>query len=396
MSSVAQAALGTGYIVSGSERLRSDSETVVKLKNAGVLLFDQDGSGITDDLAGVVISTAIEDDNPDLVAARALDVPVLHRSDMLARLIKGKRCLAVSGTSGKSTVTGMIGWVLVELGADPTVVNGAPVVNWMDDEHIGNVRIGKSDLWVIEADESDRSLLNYFPDWALITNLSADHFSLPETVELFEEFRGHVSDWVLDETDVESFSDVNIPVPGDHNVENAAMVLTAARKLGYDADDAAKALEKFRGISRRFEVVGSCGGVTVIDDYAHNPAKIGAAFKTARQEYGSVTALWRPHGYGPLVKMMDDMAKMFVANCSETDRVLIMPVYDAGGTADRSINSDELVRRLVEMGVNAQYVEEGDVVLSAVDQPSDAVLVLGARDPGLPELAKEILAGLRI
>jgi UDP-N-acetylmuramate--alanine ligase len=167
MSALAQVLLGQGMRVSGSDRhfdRGEDLEVIAKLRGAGVRFLPQDGRGVTAGTAGVVVSTAIEKGNPDLEAAECRAVPVMHRAEMLARAAAGKRCVAVTGTSGKSTVTGMIGWILDQAGADPVVVNGAPVLNWVTPAAVGNVRLGKSDLWVLEADESDRSLLRYHPD----------------------------------------------------------------------------------------------------------------------------------------------------------------------------------------------------------------------------------------
>lgn len=398
MSAVAQAALAVGNAVTGSDcrcdgisDLRSQISDLEKLRIAGVSLVPQDSSGITQDLDAVVVSTAIEEDNPDLIAAQKLGLSVLHRSEMLAGLLEGKRCIAVTGTSGKSTVAGMIGWTLSGLGADPTVVNGAPVLGWVDDGHIGNFRAGGSDLWVIEADESDRSLLNYHPEMAVITNVSADHFDIEETNALFDAFRKKVSgDTIEGPVDVEP--GVESAMRGRHNLENAAVAAALCERLGYARDDVRRVLESFKGIHRRFETVGQAGGITVIDDYAHNPAKIQAAWETARDCGQRVIGVWRPHGYGPLRKMMEDLASLFNELCSGDDRLLVLPVYDAGGTADRSVNSDALVEKVS----NAEYAGPENVAdaVGGIAGEGDVVLVMGARDPGLPQLARQIYYSL--
>jgi UDP-N-acetylmuramate--alanine ligase len=172
MSAVAQALVHAGCSVSGSDRFldthdANTSSVLTSLETCGVRLVPQDGSGLTKDTKAVIVSTAIEDDNPDVVAANKLDVPIVHRSVILAALTVGKHCVAVSGTSGKSTVTAMIGWAMCEMGEDPTVINGAVLRRWADDQNVGNVKAGKSDWWIIEADESDKSLLAYRPDWAV-------------------------------------------------------------------------------------------------------------------------------------------------------------------------------------------------------------------------------------
>lgn len=419
MSSVALALLGQGYAVSGSDRYldTGDSLDVLKkLERAGVRLCAQDGRGVRPDTAGVVVSTAIEADNPDIATAQRLNVPVIHRAEMLGKLVAGKRCIAVTGTSGKSTVTGMLGWILEQVGEDPTVVNGAPVLNWFSETTLGNARTGNSDLWVIEADESDRSLMNFHPDWAIITNVSRDHFEYEETLALFKRFSmqvkvGRVS--VIEEPGLlaDFRPDVSaggsdfrhngmsfrLNLPGRHNAQNAFMAVVLCGRLGYDLGAVSAALAGFKGIQRRLEVVGVARGVTVIDDYAHNPAKIRAAFETLAPYHARLLAVWRPHGFKPLRVMMDELVAMFGEVCRPADRLYLLPVYDAGGTADRSVNSDVLVARLRARGVAAEYVSDVALLegrLAGEAAAGDVVITMGARDPDLPALARRFLGRL--
>ncbi|MDO9540967.1 MAG: Mur ligase domain-containing protein, partial [Kiritimatiellia bacterium] len=200
MSSLAQLLLALGHSVSGSDRYYDQGKALnilTKLQLLGVKLFAQNGSAVGDDLSAVVVSSAIEKDNPDLGAARKKGIQVLHRAELLAVLARDKKCIAVTGTAGKTTVTGMIGWTLAELGLDPTVVNGGAVLNWVSGENIGNFRFGHSDIWVLELDESDRSLLNFSPDWAVITNISKDHFEVAEVRELFALFSRQVRKQII-------------------------------------------------------------------------------------------------------------------------------------------------------------------------------------------------------
>lgn len=418
MSALAQAMIAEGFEVTGSDRYRDTGaglDVLGKLEKARVRLVPQDGSGVTG-AVGVVVSTAIEDDNPDILAATEQGVTVLHRSDALAGLVADKRCVAVTGTSGKSTVTGMIGWVLAEGGMDPTVVNGAPVLNWRDGNAIGNFRRGGSDLWIVEADESDRSLLRFHPDWAVITNASHDHFSLEETLDLFEAFSEQVGTGLVSTLRepglLEGFeaklsregsvfrhgcAEIRVPVPGRHNAENALLAVELCRRLGMDLDAVVDGLGSYMGIHRRLERVGSAGGISVFDDYAHNPAKIRAAWETLAPYHGRMIAVWRPHGFGPLRGMMDALAEVFCALCGERDRVYVLPVYDAGGTADRSVGADALVDRLRAGGADARY--EADAValpalIAELSEAGDVILTMGARDPELPALARAILSAL--
>jgi UDP-N-acetylmuramate--alanine ligase len=414
MSALAQALAGTGARVTGSDRYhdRGDSLDVLRqLAGAGIAIVPQDGSAVTASTAAVVVSTAIEEGNPDIAAAKRLNVPVIHRAAMLARLAEGRRCVAITGTCGKSTVTGMVGWVLEQLGADPTVVNGAPVLNWRTNNRIGNVRLGRSDLWVLEADESDRSLLQFHPDWALITNVSKDHFGLDETRALFDSFAGQVRNPVLDASapggilehfkprvtaSASSFKfcgvDFTIPLAGRHNAENALCAAALCGLMGHPIAKIAEALASFKGIHRRLEFVGKRDGVTVIDDYAHNPAKIEAAWRAVQPEGGRMFAVWRPHGYKPLATMLEELKASFHALWRPGDRILVLPVYDAGGTASRTIKSEALVEPLTAAGVDAAVVRDYTAARTAVAdaRSGDTILIMGARDPHLPELARTI------
>jgi len=421
MSAIAQVLCAQGNVVTGSDRdndAGKDLEVIRKLKISGVAFVPQDGSGVSKNTAGVVVSTAIESDNPDVLAAGRLGVPLIHRAEMLARLADGTSCVAVTGTSGKSTVTGMIGWMLDFLGADPVVVNGAPVLNWCDEERVGNMRYGASSLWVIEADESDKSLLKYYPDWAVITNVSKDHFELAETMQLFRTFAGQVKKGVIsiiEQPDLfQSFNpqvsatgssfvyqdtEFVVPVPGRHNAENALYAVIMCERLGYPLNRIRKALMAFKGIQRRLELVGEVRGVTVIDDYGHNPAKIKAAWLAMAQAHRRIIGIWRPHGYRPLASMIDELVGLFSEVCRPSDYLYIMPVYDAGGTADRSIRSEMLVDRLREKGLPASYLPDTDRMaeeISSRAKPGDVVMTMGARDPHLPELARKILQSVRM
>jgi UDP-N-acetylmuramate--alanine ligase len=416
MSAVAQAALGAGLSVSGSDRYYDGGEPLPvlgQLAHAGVSLYPQDGSGVRAGADAVVVSTAIEAGNPDVLAAGAASVPVVHRSVLLASLAEGRTCLAVAGTCGKSTVTGMAGWILQQAGLDPTVVNGAPVTNWQSETAVGNVRLG-GDLLLIEADESDRSLLNYAPRHAVITNMSADHFDMTETRRVFEAFRARVSGHCIGALDGAAYLAEVVPqveaggsrfmfrgvpfrlaVPGAHNVENALHSVMLCELAGVTVAQCAAALATFRGIHRRLEVAARVDGVTVIDDYAHNPAKITAALAAVQPFAGRLVAVWRPHGYGPLRAMLDGLADAFAVLRGGRHRVLLLPVYDAGGTADRSIGADVLAARLAGHGVDVACVPDYAAVRQVIRESAltagDVVLVLGARDPGLPSLARNLL-----
>ena len=413
MSALAQALLDAGCAVSGSDRLldRGDeTDTLQCLRRQGVALFPQDGSGVRPGVARVIVSSAIEDDNPELAACRALGIPVVHRAAELARLVAGRQLIAVTGTSGKSTVTALLGWLLAGAGLDPLVVNGAAVPGWDGGgARIGSVRAGRGAWAVIEADESDRSLLAFAPRHAIITNRSADHFDLAETDRLFAAFRGRVTGLVLEETppagavrDGDGWSGTfdlegaafTVPLPGRHNLVNAWQAVRMARAVGAARPDLQRALAAFPGVERRLQRLGCCRGAAVIDDYAHNPAKLAAAWRTVAAAFPRIVALWRPHGYGPLRNMLEALAAMFAAEMRPADRLLLLPVYDAGGTARRDVNACDLVARLAARGVAAGEVPEmgaAERLLRAEARPGTALLICGARDPELPRLARRLV-----
>jgi len=419
MNALAQALIGDGWSVSGSDRYEDqgqDLEVIRKLKEASVRFFPQDGSGVSSATEAVVVSTAIEKENPDIAAAARFNVPVRHRAEMLAELVEGRQTVAIAGTSGKTTVTGMVGWILEQLGADPTVVNGGVLVNWAAENRIGNVRTGRSGLCVIEVDESDRSLLRFHPEWALITNMSADHFNLAETDALFRQFRGQVrreciAGWEcgVSEQDLNTRLDRNgskftydgvefeVPLLGAHNVENALHAAILCRSMGYELGRIRDALGGFKGIQRRLERVGQARGVTVVDEYAHNPAKIAAAWRAVAPYYSRVTAFWRPHGFKPLSLMFNDLVSMFAGVCRPQDRLYLLPVYYAGGTVSKQMDSEVLAEALKERGVATEWIPDYGTLMEQIAgdaRTGDVVLCIGARDPGIPKFARELVIRL--
>jgi UDP-N-acetylmuramate--alanine ligase len=415
MSALAQALVDEGSAVTGSDRLFDHgdlTDTLTCLVRQNVTLYPQDGSGLTERTSRLVVSTAIEADNPEMIRARSLGIPVIHRAEELARMTSGRRLIAVTGTCGKSTVTALLGCLLEGAGFDPFVVNGAAVTGWSaGGTRIGSVR--KGGIWaVIEADESDKSLMVFKPEHAVITNASADHFGLGETLSLFASFRARVPGVVIDgQRDSEgpdairlegwsgafSFEGVayRVPMPGIHNVWNAWHAVRMARALGAAPDRLVAALRSFEGVERRLQRIGRCGEATVVDDYAHNPEKLAAAWTTLASAFpAGVCGVWRPHGYAPLRKMMDGLVTVFSRVCRSSDTLMLLPVYDAGGTADRSFGSEVLASHLREKGVKVLTVlslESAEASMREMaSRGAGALVTFGARDPGLPRLARRL------
>lgn len=415
MSALAEAMLDAGRAVTGSDRFLDRGAAVPALdalRGRGVTLFPQDGSGVGPGTAAVVASTAVEPDNPDLRAAARLGVPVKRRADALAELLAGRRLVAVAGTCGKSTTTAMLGHLLAEAGLDPTVVNGAACPAWAAPDRTGAVRAGApGGLCVAEVDESDRSLLAFRPAAALVLNASADHFPLDETNALFDRFLAQVAPGgpVVDargEAPVAceeggwsvSFGfrgrRMTVPLPGAHHAQDAFLACRMAVALGAPEESLAPALATFRGLARRMELVGvRDDGLRVVDDYAHNTEKIRATLAALAERAPRVVAVWRPHGYAPLRKMWDDLAAMFRATLRRDDLLVLLPVFDAGGTAARDVSSEAFADRLHELGVPVECVDSpasAAAFVSAVARGRDVAAVLGARDPDLPRLARAI------
>ncbi|MDK2857010.1 MAG: UDP-N-acetylmuramate--alanine ligase [Verrucomicrobiota bacterium] len=382
MNGAAQLAAQAGYSVSGSDRAPG-LEIFKTLENSGIRIVPQDGSGISTEIGAVVYSTAIEQNNPDLVRARELGLPLLHRADMLARLCKGKEVIAVAGTAGKSTVTGMLGWIFQCLGKDPTIYCGARMNNfgaW--------IRSGKSSLWILEADESDRSFLTFHPRHAVITNISEDHFGLSEVRKLFAQFKTQVSGIVIEQPEPFRELEKTVSLPGKHNLENAANALTLCKALGLDMQNCIAALATFNGIERRLERIGPL----VIDDFAHSPVKIAAALEAVSGEFPAFSVYWRPHGYTPLFQGREGLRKVFCDFFSThaACRLFILPVYYAGGTVEKKITSEQFVEQLAAAGVPAEFVESFQTLETRLREENLPVLGMGARDPELPEFARRI------
>ncbi len=398
MNGLAQLAAQSGYAVTGSDRADNpDSELFQCLEKLGIQLFAQDGSGIDEKTTDVVYSTAIESDNPDIQRTNSLKIPLLHRAKFLKELIKEDELIAVAGTAGKTTTTGLLSWIFQCLGKDPSVYNGAAVLNWKKYPVLGNIRKGSSNLWIIEADESDKSFLNFHPTHSIITNISKDHYELDELHSMFSQFENQTSGiTVRGHDDATQALELSIPMLGKHNLENAQCAAQLCIKLGMDLEQVKKAILTFKGIERRLEVAGEVDGITVIDDYAHNPSKIAAALSAVSEKYGTVHAYWRPHGFAPLFHGMDDLVNIFTAHWKKNaGSIFILPVYYAGGTVERKASSAELVDRLKSNGVPALLVPDYNTLQNELNRRSEqgnAILGMGARDPELPLFSKQLIS----
>jgi UDP-N-acetylmuramate--alanine ligase len=435
-----------GAKVAGSDRSLDAGRTPRKfdyLRSLGIQLFPQDGSGVQPGMT-LVTSAAVEGTVPDVVRARELGLAHLTRPEFLAKLLNSaQRSVAVGGTSGKSTVTGMIGWILHACHRQPTVMNGAVMKNFVTPAApFASALVGDPELFVSEVDESDGSIALYKPEIAVLTNISLDHKEMAELRELFAGFLNSARQAVLNLDDPETRAlaeavpadkvigygfdapaadfmgknlqlesggatfaleaegeryDVRLAVPGRHNASNALAALAAARALGVRVEDAVTALGRFEGLRRRLETVGEAGGITVIDDFAHNPDKIDATLATLRAHPGRLLIMFQPHGYGPLAKMGEELAESFVDGMASDDRLYLPdPVYQ-GGTTERVRGSDWLAEQVSARGRTARHIadraEIGEALLTDA-RPGDRIVIMGARDDTLIDFARGLVERL--
>ena len=379
MSALATALVKLGDTVTGADR-NLTTKNIAFLESLGIRCFPDDGSGVDAETDEIIVSTAIEETNPGLAKARELGIPVTHRAKALSRALEPFRLVAVVGTCGKSTVTAMLGHVLAECGLDPMCVNGANVPGWL-----GAVRFGKGSYAVAEVDESDKSLVAFRPYAAIVTNASADHYSKEEMDEVFDAFVKDCPGPVIDARG-------EVYAPEAFNEQNASLAVRMAVALGCDESRAREAMKTFGGVERRLQKYAD----NVYDDYAHNPEKLRSMWLALKKAHpGPLCAVWRPHGYAPLRKMLDALAEMFSETMSAEDRLLLLPVYDAGGTTDRSINSDALAAKLSGNVVTVPSLDAAFEWISVNRGGFAAFVTCGARDPELPALARRI-AGILV
>jgi UDP-N-acetylmuramate--alanine ligase len=431
-----------GHAVAGSDRALDQGRLARKfafLRERGISLHPQDGSGVTRPDQILVTSAAVEDSVPDVQAARRFNLPVMRRAELLAQLFNAApTSIGVGGTSGKSTTTGMLGWILREAGRDPTIMNGAIMKNFITPQiPFASAAVGRGDAFVSEVDESDGSIALFHPRIAVVTNISFDHKPMEELRALFGAFAAGAKIAVLnlDNTETRALTEtlprqttvtfstsdraaqlwasdiapaadgigftaneresgararVHLQLPGEHNLANALAAVCAAHACGVPLQQSAQALGSFTGLKRRFERVGTANGVTVIDDFAHNPDKIAATLRTLHAFPGRLLVMFQPHGYGPLKLMRNEFVACFGENL-DPDDVLLMPepVY-YGGTADRAVGSGDIVCGVAAAGRRALAFADRDACgekLLALAQPGDRIVIMGARDDTLADFA---------
>ena len=433
MSAIAQYLAGIDKKVSGSDRYFKEgeyNETKEKLEAEGIQCFLQNGEGITIETDLVVVSTAIEDTVFEVQKAMQFHIPIIKRSELLALIAKSKRTIAVGGTSGKSTTSAMLFDILDNAGLQPSIISGAGLVSIIKQGKIGNAKVGAGEWLVIEADESDGSIVQYEPEIGLLLNVDKDHQEIDELMSIFTIFKNNSKIFIVNQSNTlakqlsqnmeqdfssgeysagyiasnflqEGFSIqftihnslFTMNTIGKHNMENALAAIAVANQIGVDLETCAASLKNYQGIYRRNQVLGNKNGVWVIDDYAHNPVKCAAAIRSCQPVANKVVAWFQPHGYGPTRFLRDDFVKEIAAALRPQDEIWMSEIFYAGGTALKDISANDLINDIKAMGKNAFFVEDRNQFLETVRphlSDNSVLLLMGARDPELEAFSKAV------
>ncbi|MEO5564746.1 MAG: Mur ligase domain-containing protein, partial [Chitinophagaceae bacterium] len=433
MSAIAQYLQGTGKKVSGSDRFFKEGEyndTRQKLEAEGIQCFLQNGDGITKDTDLIVVSTAVEDTVAEVQKAKQLSIPIIKRSGLLALIAASKKTIAVGGTSGKSTTSAMLFDIVEHAGLHPSIIGGAGLVSLIKKGKIGNAKVGKGDCLIIEADESDGSIVQYKPDIGLLLNVDKDHKEMDVLMDVFTAFKNNSRVFIVNKshylaqqlsTDTsKDFStgearagytatdfkqnglaitfkingvDFSLNLVGKHNMENAIAAATVAAEIGISLQTAAEALKNYEGIYRRHQVLGQKEGVWVIDDFAHNPVKCAAAIEACQPIAPKVIAWFQPHGYGPTKFLRHDFVEEISKVLRPSDEIWMSEIFYAGGTAVKDISANDLINDLKEKGKNAFFADNRNNFLSMARShltKNCVLLLMGARDPSLEEFAQAV------
>lgn len=442
MSAIAQYLQGIGMQVAGSDREFSKStapSTKIKLEQAGVTCYPQDGSGMVDAIDLVVVSSAIESTVQEVVIAKERSIPIIHRASLLALIASSKKTIAVAGTSGKSTTAAMLFDILEVGGLSPSIISGAGLTRIIQQGKIGNAVVGQGEWLVIEADESDGSIVNYHPEIGLLLNVDKDHDEITTLLELFAEFQKNSTHFSVNRSHPIAASlslyaendfavKDNVPISptigysadhflqkgisiqftineisftlqqlGRHNMENALAATAVANQVGVSLENCATALKQYQGIYRRHQILGTKNGVVIIDDYAHNPAKCAAAISACHPLAPKVIAWFQPHGYKPTRFLRTDFVESIAKALRPGDEIWMSEIYYAGGTAVKDISAGDLIQDLNLLGANAYFIEDRSQFTDAVRShlTNECVLLLmGARDPSLEDFSKEVFKKL--
>ena len=427
MSAIASFMADKGHIVVGSDRSfdSNTSHPVYRLlRSKNITIVPQDGSGLDRSFDLAVFSTAVEPDQPEVVKARNKGIPIETRPAYLARLTTGFRTVAVAGTSGKSTTAGMLAFLMQRLRMRPNFMGGGRVKQFITGHNAGNAITGDSDLLVIEACESDGTIVNYKPEHTILLNLQLDHHPVEQTSAMFEtlcentsgvivsnaddtnlgkiQFRKAVffsidgySDYRAESIDLQPFRTVfsikgtrfNLFIPGQYNLYNALACIALLKELGFQYEDIAGVLGEFTGLERRFDIYLDDGKRLVIDDYAHNPHKLRSFMQTIQKVRDRICYIFQPHGYAPTRMMKEEYIETFAENLRSSDHLILLPVFYAGGTVSKDISSEDLADGIRALGKSVEVIGNRELVLGRSGEWENYA-VLGARDETLAGFAR--------
>jgi UDP-N-acetylmuramate--alanine ligase len=434
MSAIACFMSGRGHTIVGSDRLFDNHPShplCSVLRSRGIALVPQDGSGLDRSFDLAVFSTAVERDRPEFVKARALAIPVKTRPEYLAEIVGRHRTVAIAGTSGKSTSSGMLAFFMERLGMRPGFIGGGRVKQFRTADNPGNCLSGNSDLLVIEACESDGTIVNYRPLHSVLLNLSLDHHPVAETAAMFEALVRNTAGKVIINADDPNLSRMNaagpltfsldvrsdyqatdvvyrpltsefslqgtrfrLSIPGRYNLSNALACIAVLSEVGVPLGEISAVTHEFTGIERRFDIVLDKGKKLVIDDYAHNPHKIAAFMDAMKTLATGVCYVFQPHGFGPTRLMKDAYIAAFTEHLRSTDHLVLLPIFYAGGTAAKDISSSDLADAIRAQGKSVEVVKRREDLVKRAGE-WDAYAVLGARDDTLSDLARQIAGALQ-
>ena len=434
MSAIAQYLKASGKNISGSDRqFQKDvfNENLAALELVGITCFEQGAGGITADIDLVVVSTAVEDTVPEVQEAKRLGKPIVKRSELLAEIVLTKKTIAIGGTSGKSTTSAMLYEILFHAGLKPSIIGGAGLTRLIQEGKVGNAAYGEGEWLIIEADESDGSIVQYRPEIGVLLNIDKDHQDLDELVRLFGIFRTNSKHFIVNlahslsaslskksifdfDCNEQSKAYMNatgfhqkgsmisfyveehsfvVHSPGRHTMENAMAALAVAHSLGIQWEVCADALRNYEGIYRRHQVYGEKNGVILVDDFAHNPVKCARSIEACQPLAPKLIAWFQPHGYGPTRFLRHDFVEEIAKVLRSQDEIWMSEIYYAGGTAVKDISANDLIEDLTAKGVNAFFVADRKDLLETMRPhftPSTTLLLMGARDPSLGEFAKQV------
>jgi UDP-N-acetylmuramate--alanine ligase len=434
MSALACFSVDKGHIVVGSDRSfdRNPDQPVCEiLKAKGIKIVPQDGSGVDGSFDFAVFSTAVEDNQLEAIKAKQSGIPVKTRPEYLCEIVSEYKTVAVAGTSGKSTIAGMLAFVMKRLGLHPNFTGGGRVKQFKTSENPGNSLAGKSDFLIVEACESDGSIVNYQPSYSIISSLSLDHNSIEKTAEMFETLSTNTKERVIINRDDENLSRCNfnktigfsidtdsdyraesveyqpfettfklqginfrLCLPGKHNLYNALSCIAMLSELEIKLEDIAEGLADFSGLDRRFDIYLNNGKKLVIDDYAHNPHKIENLMESLKKIWESICYIFQPHGFGPTRLMKQGYIEVFIRHLRAEDHLFLLPIYYAGGTSLKDISSEDLCREIKAAGKSVDVLSERSLLFKRLNS-WNAYVVFGARDESLADFAGEIAFRLK-